>query len=185
MQRTLALDSARNVYLADAEAHAIRKITPSGAVSIVSTSFVRPQGIAVDPGGNVFVSDTGNGTLWKLGPGGSPLLVTGNSDGGTPVDGPGGLPGSPIRPAWRLHPAGTLYFCDNTTIRAATPDGTVTTIAGSFFSPGHGDGPGSAATFGYSNPPCGITLDGAGNLLVDDRDNGTVRKLSPADGGGR
>ena len=183
MQRTLALDTAKNLYLADAEGHTIRKITPAGAVSIISTRFVRPQGIAVDGTGNVFVSDTGNGTLWKLSPGGALSLVTGDSDGGTPIDGPRRTARLTNPSGLAIDPAGTLYFCDNTTVRAATPDGTVTTIAGSFFSPGHGDGPGSAATFGYSNPPCGITFDRTGNLLVDDWDNGTIRKLSPSDGG--
>jgi|GEM_PF-1407782 len=176
--RSLALDGAKNLYLAEGETHTVRRITRDGTVSIVSALFVRPGGIATDATGNVFVTDTGNATLWKVASSGPPSLVAGTADGAPPVDGnratarllsPSGL---------TVDSAGTLYFCDGHAVRSATPDGTVTTIAGSIYTAGHADGLGTGASFGYFGAPCAIAIDGAGNLLVGDWENGTIRKLT-------
>jgi sugar lactone lactonase YvrE len=176
--RSLALDAAKNLYVAVGETHTIRKITPSGAVRVLSTSFVSPGGIAVDAAGNVFVADSGNGTLWKLAPGGNPTLITGVPDGAPPVDGPRGTARLFNPSGLAADSAGTLYFCDRNSVRSATQDGTVTTIAGSFDLQGHGDGVGSAASFGFLSQPCGIALDGDGNLLIADWGNSTIRKVA-------
>jgi sugar lactone lactonase YvrE len=62
-------------------------------------------------------------------------------------------------------------------IRKITPDGAVTSIAGSPNSYGNADGAGSAARF--SNP-VGIAVDTGGNLFVADFWNSTIRKISAA-----
>jgi sugar lactone lactonase YvrE len=77
---------------------------------------------------------------------------------------------------------GTLFVADgkNHTIRKvviATRE--VTTLAGSTGKPGSDDGIGAAARF---SGPAGIAYDGAGNLLVADRDNQTIRKVVVATG---
>lgn len=81
-----------------------------------------------------------------------------------------------------VDPAGSLYVADtyNSTIRKVTPDGLVTTLAGTptktFPGPDGGrDGLGSAARFWR---PMGITLDYEGNLYV--RDFYGLRKITPA-----
>jgi hypothetical protein len=176
--RSLALDGAKNLYVAVGETHTIHKITPAGAVSVVSSSFVRPEGIAVDTTGNLFVADPGNGTLWKIAPGGTPSLITGTPDGAPPVDGPRGTARLYNPSGLAVDSSGTLYFCDRNSVRASTQDGTVTTIAGSFYTQGHGDGVGAGASFGFLSEPCGITLDEAGNLLVADWENSSIRKLT-------
>jgi sugar lactone lactonase YvrE len=73
--------------------------------------------------------------------------------------------------------AGNLYVADsgNSTIRRITPDGRVTTIAGTAGGSGSADGVGAAARF--SNPS-NVAADGAGNLYVVDGNN-TIRKISP------
>ncbi len=73
--------------------------------------------------------------------------------------------------------AGNLYAADtlNYTIRKVTPDGVVTTLAGSAGVSGTSDGIGAAARFSALK---GIAVDGAGNIYAVD--NGTVRKISPA-----
>ena len=71
-------------------------------------------------------------------------------------------------------------------IRKITPDGTVSTFAGTYTIPvaskvgviGFADGNGTTvASFNY---PWGITADSAGNLYVTDNGNNTIRKITPA-----
>jgi len=74
---------------------------------------------------------------------------------------------------------GTVYVADsgNHTIRTVTPDGVVTTLAGSPGLYGSTDGATNLARFYY---PTGLAVDGAGNVYVADRNNHTIRKVTSA-----
>lgn len=74
--------------------------------------------------------------------------------------------------------AGNLYVADrnNNRIRKITPDGVVTTFAGSGSGGAIVNGTGTAAGF-YT--PYGITSDAAGNLYVGEYSNQAVRKITP------
>jgi hypothetical protein len=65
----------------------------------------------------------------------------------------------------------TAYLC----IRMVTPQGRVSTIAGSG-DPGFSDGMGSAAMFTY---PQGVFVDGDGSIIVADQYNHRVRLITP------
>lgn len=78
--RSIALDRAGDLYVADMGNHAIRQITPQGVVSTVTgtgapgyadgpafgAQFRVPEGVAVDPDGNLIVADTGNHRIRKI-----------------------------------------------------------------------------------------------------------------------
>jgi len=75
--------------------------------------------------------------------------------------------------------SGNVYVADagSDTIRKITPDGTVTTVAGTAYVQGFADGTGSAAQFYV---PSAVAVDASGNLYVVDTGNNSIRKITPA-----
>ena len=73
--------------------------------------------------------------------------------------------------------SGNIYVGDfnNHKIRKITPDGVVTTLAGSGTAGGV-DGTSSEASFSY---PAGVALDSSGNVYVADYGNHKIRKITP------
>jgi sugar lactone lactonase YvrE len=74
--------------------------------------------------------------------------------------------------------AGNIYVADtaNDVIRKITPDGVVSTLAGSVKGRGSANGKGPKAQFWA---PFGIAVDAAGNVFVADTANNTIRKITP------
>ncbi len=80
----IALDAAGNLYIADWNNDAIRKIDTSGIITTVvgnggagdngdggppaSAILNGPQGVTFDPAGNMYIADTNNGVVRKVGP---------------------------------------------------------------------------------------------------------------------
>jgi sugar lactone lactonase YvrE len=186
----VAVDAANNVYVSDFY-NQIRKITPAGVVTTfagsgvqgradgtgTTASFNSPQGIAVDVSGNVYVVDRGNHLIRKITTAGIVTTFAGSgSDAFSNGQGTAASFSSPISIA--IDANGNLFVADqgNNAIRKITPEGLVTTFAGSKTS-GSVNGAGTAATF---NGPAGLTFDAAGNLYVADQYNNEIRKITPA-----
>lgn len=76
---------------------------------------------------------------------------------------------------------GNVFVVDNflNTIRKITPDGTVSTFAGTSGAIGSADGVGSDASFNFDKPS-GITIDKDDNLYVADVGNNIVRRITPS-----
>lgn len=189
------MDSHGNVYVADMNNFTIRKITPGGVVTTLAglagslgsadgigsaARFNYPYGIAVDPTGNVYVGDGGNNTVRKITRDGVVSTLAGSAGNPGSADGTGS--------AARFNSAygglaadseGNLFYAEygNNTVRKITSDGVVTTLAGTAGTSGSADGFGSAARF---NEPCGVAVDGAGNVYVVDYGNSTIRKITSA-----
>ncbi len=191
----VALNAAGNLYAADARHDAIYRITPAGVASVLAglpdtggsadgtgsaARFANPLGIAVDPAGNVYVADSANNTVRKITPAGVVTTLAGQAGAGVgSADGTGSAARFDGPEGIAVDAAGNVYVGDtgNHTIRKITPAGLVTTLAGLVDNSGSADGTGTAARF---NQPVGLTLDAAGNVYVADRQNATIRMVTPA-----
>ena len=178
----VVVDTNGNVYVADTGNTAVRKVTPAGVVTTVSTDFSGPTGVAVGLDGNIYVADYYSDTIRKMTPAGAVTILAGLS--GTPGSTDGTNSGARFSNpnGIAVDSAGNLYVGDrgNNTIRKVTPVGTtwvVTTLGGIPNIGGSADGTGRVA---WLLGPCGVALDSAGNLYVADQDNNIIRKGYPA-----
>jgi len=141
-------------------------------------NLTKPEGVALDTLGNVYVADTWNHTIRKITIAG---LVT--TFAGTPgVSGTNDATGSSARffepSGVAVDKLGTLYVADsgNHTIRRCTAAASVSTLAGSALNYGSVDGLGTGALF---HSPQSVAVDGSGYVYVADFWNQTIRQVSP------
>ncbi len=188
-----AVDGAGNVYVADS-IDVIHKITPEGVLTTLagmagvrgsvdgtgsSARFNSPQGVALDGSGNLYVADTFNNTIRKISPDGVVTTLAGTGGVAGSADGTGAAARfySPIGIA--VDGSGNVYVADsgNDTIREITPDGVVTTLAGTVGLCGSADGTSTAAQFCW---PEGVAVSGqSGMLYIADSSNCTIRQITP------
>lgn len=189
----IAVDANGVVYIADRYNHTIRKYDP--ATQTVSTlagkagekgsadgpgpqaRFNEPWGLCAAPDGTVYVADTKNNKIRKITPDGTVSTIAGSGNYGTSNGpGPAATFGNPT--GIELDASGNLYVADHLThiIRKITPNGVVSTLAGTPYIPGDADGSGTAAQFWR---PYGLTLDNQGNIIVADEWNHKIRKVTP------
>jgi len=189
----LAIDRQGTLYIADAgDTNRIRKMSPEGVVTSLAggregfadgtaaeAAFNTPSGLAIDKARNLFVADTGNNAIRKVTPEGVVTTLAGDGRAGY-RDGPAGQArfNGPIGVA--VDGSGTVFVADsyNDRIRAISPAGQVTTVAGAGV-PGFQDGAGDQAKF---DTPCALLVDAKGELIVADTRNDALRRI---DGAGR
>ena len=202
----LAIDSSgTNLYVAARSGNNIRKIVlSSAAVSTLAGSttgasgnadgtgtaalFNGPKGLAIDSSGtNLYVAARGGNNIRKIVIASGVVTTLAGSTAGTVghVDGTGTAALFTAPGGLAIDSSGTnLYVADgsssatgNTIRQIVIATGVVTTLAGTAGVFGHADGTGAAATFDRLE---GLTIDSAGNLIVVDRRNNTIRKVTPA-----
>ena len=204
----LAVGPTGVVFVSDSYNHRVRAIALDGTVTTLagggasksqtgatdgvgsSALFNFPYGLDVSASGDtVFVCDalnsriraidTGDGTVTTVAGGG------GAASGGTQSGSVNGVGTSALfnQPAGvAVGAEGILFIGDagGYTIRAISPDGLVTRLAGggsaNGITSGYADGQGSAALFSW---PWGLAYDPAGILYVADSANSLVRALAP------
>ena len=192
---TVTVDGAGNVFFFDIPNRSIRKVSLDGIVTSV-TSF-RFNGseyfVAADSAGDLFTPCPELAyTVCEISPGATIRRVAGNGTYGFSGDG-GSAASAQLSYTYSggvaLDSAGNLFIADspNNRIRKVTPDGTITTIAGSGptnptgRSPGGFSGDGGPATSAQLADPEGVAVDDAGNIFIADSGNNRIRKVS-ADG---
>ena len=140
-----------------------------------SARFNNPAGLVFDSAGNLFEVDTDYSRIRKITPAGAVTTFAGSGPNYADGNGTAALFNNPT--GITIDPSGNLFVTDyyNNRIRKMTPDGVVTTLAGS--TQGYADGIGSAAQL---SQPRGIAIDSFGNLFVADTGNNRIRKITPA-----
>ncbi len=204
----LAVDPARNLYIADSGNHRIRVVNPGGIIATiagggvfigdggpaVSAVLSLPAALALDPAGNVYIADTDNNRVRRVTAQGTITTVAGSGStgiygGGFSGDGGPAVDALLRRPAAvAVDGAGNILVADskNNRIRKVAADGTITTVAGNGIFGFSGDnGPAGSASLALSSPdrtdvpiPNGLALDTAGNLYIADTYNQRIRKMS-------
>lgn len=187
----VVVDTNGTIYVADTGGLKIRKITSLGEVTTLagisgfpgstdgvgtSARFSGPAGVAVDSSGNVYVADAGNHKIRKISPDGFVSTFAGTGTSGS-TDGEGSAASFFSPYGIDIDTNGNIYVGDsrNNKIRKISPAAVVTTLAGSGIA-GSTDGLGTTASFNF---PTGVAIDSNGNILVADRLNNKIRKITP------
>ena len=191
--RSVAVDSSGNVYIADTGNSRVRKISAAGVISTyagsgtvgyagdnaaaTSAQLNAPLGLAVDSAGNLYIADFGNNVVRKVSAGGAISTVAGNGIQGYGGDG-GKATGAALNgpQAVVVDTSGDLYIADsqNSRIRVVTPDGAISTVAGTGIAGYTGDG--HPAINAQIANPAGLAVDSAGSLYITDSST-LVRKF--------
>ncbi len=179
-----------SLYLLDSSNARLRKIDPSGVITTVagtgergysgdggpaiSATFSAPQGLAVDATGNIFLADTGNQVIRRIGLDGIIQTIAGGGDStedgpalGVKFSGPAAL---------AFHPDGTLYIGDRNRrmVFRLTAGGNLEAVAGG----------GNSAQAGV--PALNFDLDSVQSIAFDPQgdlfilDGIYVHKVDPA-----
>src|SRR5690606_8083824 len=135
--------------------------------------FHTPSGLARGMDGTVYVADTGNHAIRRIGVDGQVTTLAGGERGF--VDGPAAQARFDAPMGVAVDAAGNVYVADtwNDRIRVIGVDGNVRTLAGDA-GPAHVDGFAGVARF---DTPVALEWDGHGALLVADFYNNAIRRV--------
>lgn len=202
----LAADRDGNLYIADAQTHRVRRITPAGIIETVAGTGVSgfsgdggparearlssPYGLAVDAAGNLYIADLGNHRVRRVARDGT--IATLSDAFETPRN-------------LALDPAGRLYISDFTRHRVYRLDSTGLAIVASAplrFPAGVAIGPDAAlyvgdtgnrvlrklangvwSTVAEAASPTGLAFDATGKLHVADLGTNGARDIALGPGG--
>jgi sugar lactone lactonase YvrE len=209
---SVAADSVGNLFIADSGNHRIRKVDAGGTITTVagngtwnalcgamtgdsepaaSAQLCAPSQVSVDGIGNIFIVDRNR--IRKVSPDGTITSIAGDGTMGSGIGGDG-MPAAQALAypnSVAVDSVGNIYFAEWARVRKITPDGVVTTVAGTGTPPNTNGcsppespscgppsiGDGQPATSVQLFGPKSVTVDGAGNIYFVD--GWRIRKVTP------
>jgi RHS repeat-associated protein/uncharacterized repeat protein (TIGR01451 family) len=190
-----------SLYMADYWGHRVRRVAPDGTMSTVAgtgtggfggdggpatqAQLLYPSDVAVGPDGSLYIADSANQRVRRVGPEGTITTVAGTGTAGFVGD------GGPATLARLCHPAaisvgpdGSMYIADdcNHRVRRMGPEGTISTVAGMGPGPGGAGGfggDGGPATLALLHSPRKVAVGPGGSLYIADQNNHRVRRVGP------
>ena len=188
-------DSEGDFYIADTYNGRIRKVGVNDLIGTVAgdgtasflgdggpagaAAFSEISALAFDNAGNLYVADTGNSRIRRVGTNGIVTTYAGNGASDYSGDLAAATNASFYYPVGvAVDAAGDVFVADelNNRIRKITASGIISTVAGTNTAGFGGDG-GPAAN-ALLNGPSGVALDSAGDLYVADRGNERIRMMN-------
>ncbi|MCG8425605.1 MAG: hypothetical protein MJE77_47605 [Proteobacteria bacterium] len=173
-----------------AAAGIIRRISPNGFLSTLSSKtrgfsgdggliteadIYWPWGMAMGVDGSLYFSDSSNYRVRRVSPAGIVTTVAGNGEQSFNGDGIPATQAGLYPKGLAIDRNGTLYITDDNRIRAVSPYGIITTVAGNGAGAFRGDG--GPATEAWIRDPSGVAIGPGGNLYIADRGNNRIRKV--------
>ncbi len=187
-------DSAGNLYIADAGNNRVRKVDIHGMISTIAgtgqpgslgdngpaiqAQLNGPLDVAIDGSGNLFVAEYNGHRVREITPGGTITTVAGNGAlrfGGD--NGPATAASIAFPSAIEVAADGSIYIADtfNQRVRLVSPDGIITTVAGSGAYGFSGDG--NLATLASFTDIRGVAVSPTGGIFISDSSNDRVREI--------
>jgi sugar lactone lactonase YvrE len=189
----VAVDTAGNLFIADLGNNRIRKVSVDGIITTVvgtgkegfsgdggpagEATLNAPHSVTVDGSGNLFIADTLDNRVRKVGVDGIITTVAGTGEEGFAGDGGKATAARLDGPEEvAVDSAGNLFIADlyNHRVRKVTPDGIITTVAGNNLVVFSGEG--GPATEAGLRGPLGLAVDASGNLFISDSGSVTGRQ---------
>ncbi|HVQ00198.1 MAG TPA: RHS repeat-associated core domain-containing protein [Candidatus Thermoplasmatota archaeon] len=191
-----------SIYIADLYNHRIRRVGPDGIINTVAgngsqgysgdggpatqASLHNPMGVAVGPDGSIYIADSGNNRIRRVGTDG--IITTVAGVGITLNLGDGG----PATQAGLSDPQGvavgldgSIYIADSVwhRIRRVGTDGIINTVAGTGVNTFHSDdygysGDGGPAAQAQLHHPTGVAVGPDGSIYIADSNNNRIRRVS-------
>jgi sugar lactone lactonase YvrE len=193
----IALDRKGNLYIADRRNNRVRKVNTQGIITTVAgdggyfmmgdngpayrASIAGPTGVVVDDQGTLYIADRENNRIRAVDSEGMISTVVGTGQQDYNGDSEVGRDTNLHLPfGVALTPDGKLLVVDRSHYRIRSIDlkrGSVKTIAGNGKKMFAGDGgPATGASLSF---PHGIAVDKKDNVLISDKGNYRIRKISP------
>ncbi len=197
---TVAVDSAGDLFISDANNNRIREVATSGTITTIAgngtagfkgdggsataAEINSPRGLTVDSAGDVFFADNPNNRIREVEASGTITTVVGDGKAGYKGDGGAATAAELDAPnTIVVDSAGDLFIGDanNNAVREVSgSSGDITTLAGTGKAGNSGDG--GPATASKLNGPLGVAVDSAGDVFIADTSNNRVREIVAATG---
>ena len=200
----VAIDTAGNLYIADAGNYRVRKINfiTSEIITIAGDGSVGSggdgglatnaqlsdiSGVCLDKIGNVYIADLDNYKVRKVDVG-TGIISTIAGTGVSGYSGDAGMAtnaqlSGPVQVY--VDTSGNVLFCDhlnNVVRKIIVSTGMISTIAGSSSGLGGYSGDNGPATDALLSDPIGVYVDKQNNIFIAEYGNGTIRRIDGATG---